>query len=79
MHSPHHDHADALIGRLLGPDGPELGCEACFEHLDVYVEAELAGHRGEDAVPGLTAHLHGCPACREDYESLVAFLGGTAS
>ena len=76
MPSPHHhDHTtDALIGRLLGPDGPELGCEDCFEHLDVYVEAELAGRSGEDAVRGLAAHLEGCPACREEHDSLLAYL-----
>jgi predicted anti-sigma-YlaC factor YlaD len=51
---------------LLGPSGPEVSCEECFEHLDEYVE-------GRD-VPGMAAHLEGCPACREDYESLVALV-----
>jgi hypothetical protein len=51
---------------LLGPDGPEVTCEECFELLDEYVE-------GRD-VPGMAAHLEGCPACREDYESLVALV-----
>jgi hypothetical protein len=23
-----------LLGRLLGPAGPEIGCDACFEVLD---------------------------------------------
>ena len=32
-----------LLGRLLGPAGPELTCERCFEELDRYVELELAG------------------------------------
>ena len=63
---------DRLIKRLLGPDGPELTCEECFEHLDRYVDAELAGDDPEAAVPGMTAHLEGCPACREDHESLKA-------
>jgi DNA-directed RNA polymerase specialized sigma24 family protein len=26
------------------------------------------------AVPGMAAHLEGCPACREDYESLLALV-----
>ncbi len=51
---------------LLGPSGPEVSCEACFEHLDEYVEGR--------EVPGMAAHLEGCPACREDYESLVALV-----
>jgi hypothetical protein len=51
---------------LLGPVGPEVTCDECFERLDEYVE-------GRD-VPGMAAHLEGCPACREDYESLLALV-----
>jgi hypothetical protein len=65
---------DRLIAGLVGPAGPELTCEACFEELDRYVEAELAGEDADAAVPGMRAHLAGCPACAEDHESLLAFL-----
>jgi hypothetical protein len=61
-----------LEDRLLGPDGPELGCDECFERLDVYVEAEIVGRDVESAVPGLRAHLEGCPACAEEHASLLA-------
>ena len=27
-----------VLRALLGPEGPELTCEECFEHLDRYVE-----------------------------------------
>jgi hypothetical protein len=64
------------LGRLLGPVGPELSCERCFEELDRYVELEVAGRDADAAVPGLRAHLAGCPACREDHESLRALVGG---
>lgn len=67
--------APALV-RLLGPDGPEIGCEECFAALDRYVDLELAGQDAEAAVPGMRAHLTGCPACREDHESLHALAGG---
>jgi hypothetical protein len=67
---------DDLIRSLLGPDGPELTCEQCFQALDRYVEVELAGGDAERAVPGMTAHLQGCPACREEHESLLALAGG---
>jgi hypothetical protein len=63
-----------LVGRLLGPAGPELSCERCFEELDRYVELELAGRDADAAIPGMRAHLEGCSACAEDHESLVAFL-----
>jgi hypothetical protein len=63
-----------LLGRVLGPSGPELTCEQCFEHLDRYVELELTQADAEAAVPGMAAHLSGCPACREDHDSLAALL-----
>jgi len=64
------------LGRLLGPAEPEVGCEVCFEELDRYVELELAGEDPDAAIPGLRAHLAGCPACREEHESLRALVGG---
>jgi len=66
----------ALVARLLGPTGPELTCEQCFEQLDRYVELELAGACADEKVPGMRAHLQGCPACGEDHESLLAFVAG---
>jgi hypothetical protein len=64
---------DALA-RLLGPAEPELGCDECFAELDRYVELEAAGADADAAVPGLRAHLEGCPACREEHESLLALV-----
>jgi hypothetical protein len=65
-----------LLARLVGPAGPELTCEECFEHLDRYVEVERSDGAGaaEAAVPGMGAHLVGCPACAEDHASLRALL-----
>ena len=65
----------ALV-RLLGPSESEVGCDECFAELDRYVEVELAGADAEATVPGLRAHLVGCPACREEYDSLRALVGG---
>ena len=65
-----------VVGRLLGPAGPEIGCDACFEELDRYVELEVAGEDADAAIPGLRAHLDGCPACREEHESLRALVAG---
>jgi hypothetical protein len=64
------------LRRLLGPAGPEVGCDECFARLDEYVELELAGEDADALVPGLRAHLEGCPACREERESLRALVGG---
>jgi anti-sigma factor RsiW len=67
------------IARILGPAGPELTCEECFAELDRYVDAELAGSDAEAAAPGMGAHLEGCPACHEDYESLLVLARGKNS
>jgi hypothetical protein len=66
--------SDPRLKALLGPEGPELTCEECFEHLDRFVEQELAGTDPEATVPGMRAHLAGCPACAEDHASLLAFV-----
>ena len=63
------------LANLLGPAAPEIGCDECFEELDRYVELELAGADPDAAIPGLRAHLAGCPACREEHESLRALVG----
>ena len=57
---------------LLGPTDPQVSCNECFERLDEYVELELEGADAEARVPGMRAHLDGCPACREEHESLRA-------
>ncbi len=67
---------ERLVARLTGPSEPELSCEACFEELDRYVDLEVAGADAEATIPGMRAHLEGCPACAEDHESLLAFVRG---
>ncbi len=62
------------LSRLLGPGEAELSCDDCFDQIDRYVELELAGESADRIVPGLRAHLRGCPACREEYESLRSLL-----
>ena len=63
-----------LLARLLGPAEPELTCDECFEELDRYVELELAGRDADATIPGMRPHLEGCPACREEHDSLAALL-----
>jgi hypothetical protein len=66
--------ATDLLARLLGPAGPELGCEECFEQLDRYVDVAAAGRDADAAVPGMRAHLEGCSTCREEHDSLAALV-----
>jgi hypothetical protein len=62
------------VERLVGPVGPELGCDECFEVLDAYVELERAGAPADAQMPLMRAHLAGCSACRDDHDSLLALL-----
>jgi anti-sigma factor RsiW len=59
-----------LVAGLLGPAGPELSCEQCFELLDVYVDSECFGEDADERVLGMREHLEGCPACAEEHSTL---------
>lgn len=62
------------LGRLLRPAEAEVDCDTCFDQLDRYVELEVEGADADAAIPGLRAHLAGCPACAEEHESLRALV-----
>lgn len=57
--------------RILGAEGDDIGCDACFGKLDRYVELELAGADAESEIHGMRAHLESCPGCAEEHESLL--------
>jgi hypothetical protein len=65
-----HHSSHKTVKRLLGPAGDELLCHECFEKIDQYVELELQGKPADKEIPGMRAHLDGCPACHEEYHSL---------
>lgn len=71
--------AARLLARALGPAGPELDCDECFAMLDLYVELELAGADPDGGVPGMRAHLEGCPACEEEHRSLMALAANAGA
>ena len=77
MTTSNEQHPEALE-RLLGPRGFEVGCDECFELLDEFVELELAGVDVDRRMPGLRAHLDGCPACREEHEALRDLVSSEA-
>jgi predicted anti-sigma-YlaC factor YlaD len=65
---------DNTVERVLGPAQKEILCDECFEKIDEYVDLELRREPADAAIPGMRAHLDGCPACREEYESLTALV-----
>ncbi len=67
---------EKLLAGVLGPDRPELSCEECFAQLDRYAELALAGEAADELVPGMRAHLEGCPACAEDFDALRNLISG---
>jgi len=69
--------AGAVLGGTRYCDWPgrtSPGGSPLLHQLDRYVELELAGAPADELVPGLRAHLVGCPACAEEHESLRALL-----
>jgi predicted anti-sigma-YlaC factor YlaD len=69
------DRRRADLAALLGPTGPEVTCDQCFELLDEYVELELQGLDADARIPGMRAHLDGCPACRDEHDGLRELAG----
>ena len=63
---------------LLGPREPEIGCDECFDLIDEYVDLEIEGLDADTRIPGMSAHLQGCPACREEYEALRELASGAS-
>lgn len=66
-----------IVAALLGPAGYQIDCDECFDLLDAYVERQLLGHDADASIPGMRVHLAGCPACREEHESLHALVSGS--
>jgi hypothetical protein len=56
------------VRRLTMDPGPWMSCDSCFHLVDQYVEMALSG--GAE-MPGMRAHLAGCPACSEEATSLL--------
>jgi hypothetical protein len=71
-----HSDLHQTITRLLGPAAPEVSCDECFEQLDRYVDLEVGEGSAALAMPGLAAHLQGCPACAEEHRSLRDLVRG---
>jgi len=52
----------------------EIGCDDCFEQLDLFVELEIAGKNAADTMPLVQEHRARCGDCREEFEALLAAL-----
>ena len=52
----------------------EIGCDECFEQLDLFVETKLSGLDAAAAMPLVQDHLDKCGDCREEFEALLTAL-----
>jgi len=55
----------------------EIGCDECFEKLDVLAEAGLSGAEPRSAMPLVGDHLDKCADCRSTFEALLRALRAT--
>ena len=55
----------------------EIGCDECFERLDIFAETELSGVEASAAMPLVGDHLDKCADCRSEFEALLTASRGT--
>jgi len=55
----------------------EIGCDECFELLDIFAETELSGVDASAAMPLVRDHLERCADCRSKFEALLTALRST--
>jgi hypothetical protein len=67
-----------MVLHILSTRSDEIGCDACFEQLDHFVEMTLAGKNASQAMPLVQDHLERCTDCREEFEALLAALRALA-
>ena len=63
--------------RFLRTDPRDVGCAKAMELLHVYVELVAAGPAvAAQRYPGVEAHLRACGPCGQDFDGLLAAVGG---
>ncbi|MBC8509887.1 MAG: hypothetical protein ISR58_13070 [Anaerolineales bacterium] len=55
----------------------EIGCDDCFEFVDIFVESQLQGKNPAEAMPLVEAHLNRCANCHEEFEALLVAIKAT--
>ena len=55
----------------------EIGCDECFDQLDLFAETALSGEEASAAMPLVGDHLDKCADCRSTFEALLRTLRST--
>ena len=66
----------SALDRFLRTDPRDVGCAQATEMLHVYAELVASDEPAEQQYPGIAAHLHACGPCGEDFDGLLAAIGG---
>ena len=61
--------AGPILAQVLGPFEPWMSCDECFDRTDAILEDLI--DRNVPLPADFRAHLLGCPACRDEVESLA--------
>ena len=61
---------ESWLQNIYHTQDEEISCTECFDLVSGLVELELSGGDTAVKMPQVIQHIHQCPACREEYESL---------
>lgn len=59
------------LNNIYNTQDEEISCSECFHQVSHYVEVELSGEDPAATMPAVKQHIGQCPACREEYETLL--------
>ncbi|MBL7163565.1 MAG: hypothetical protein ISS57_13270 [Anaerolineales bacterium] len=63
---------------IANTSNDEIGCDDCFEFIDIFVESELHGKNPAEAMHLVEEHLNHCMNCREEFEALLDAIKATS-
>lgn len=64
------------LDRFLHTDSRDVGCAQAMAMLHVYAELAAAGEPVQERYEGVAAHLRAYGPCGDDFDGLLAALGG---
>lgn len=67
-----------LLRQIQATRPDEIGCNECFELLDIFADLVDAGHEAELIMPLIQHHINMCRDCREEFQALMASLAAEA-
>jgi hypothetical protein len=64
----------ALVRSIMNAGKQDIGCDACLDTLDEFVDLHLAGRTAADSLPLVKYHLDQCADCQEEFQILLEVL-----